>query len=108
MPLIDPSELPRLLASGSSVAGPTILTCVGVAALFLLSELVARRTVVYRRNTEGAVFSLVLAAAGFYALGYLGLLTFIIGILIGAWVWISRIKAAHERLIGTRDAAVHY
>lgn len=83
MPVIDLHELLRLVASGSSVAEPTILACIGVAALFLLSELVAHRTVVYRRNNEGALITLILAAVAFYAFGYFGLLTVVVGTVVG-------------------------
>lgn len=102
MLLIELPELPRLLARSSSDVGPTILTGISVAALFLLSQLVAHRTIVYRRNNEGAFFSLALAGGGFYAFGYLGLLAFIGGTVVGAWSWVSRIKAANERLRGAQ------
>jgi hypothetical protein len=72
-------------------------TWAGLVLLFLVAKFMARYTVVYRRNNVGIVVALALSAFAFYAWGWIGLLSFVLGNLVGAWTWISEVKSANAR-----------
>ena len=69
----------------------------GLVLLFLVSKFMARYTIVYRRNNFGIVVALALSAFAFYAWAWIGLLIFVLGNVVGAWTWISEVKAANAR-----------
>ena len=69
----------------------------GLVLLFLLSKFMARYTIVYRRNNFGIAIAFALSAFAFYAWDWIGLLSFVLGNLAGAWTWISEVKSANAR-----------
>jgi hypothetical protein len=61
-----------------------------------------RLTVVYHRNNPAVCAAMVLAFAAWLLWTWLGLLTFIVGTVVGAWQWIRKIRTANECLTHTR------
>ena len=97
------TDLSTLFPAGESWR--SLLLCIAsVYILFLLSEVVARMTIVYKRHNLAVFFAFVLAASGFYFLGFAGLLAFVAGTFTGALTWVSSVEAANRRVHSVLEA----
>jgi TctA family transporter len=75
-----------------------ILTPTGLLMFFLLSKFMAHYTVVYRRNNLAVAVGVIVSALAFFMLGWLGLLAYVAGTMVGAWQWVAKIRRANEQV----------
>ena len=72
---------------------------VGLIGIFVLAHGLGYFTMIHRRNNEGIVGSIALAALAFYVFGIVGLMFFGVGVVHGACKWIARCDAANDALL---------
>jgi hypothetical protein len=75
-----------------------ILTATGLLVLFFLSMRMAQYSVVYRRNNLAVAFGVIVSGLGFFVLGWLGLLAYVAGAMVGGWQWVANIRRANEQV----------